>query len=161
MRDIKNNKSTFWPGLLFFVCGLALCGTTFYFSFGGIIKKWQFDSSVEAIKIDENEHYERVSSDNSNRKRKQIMYSPSYTYVVDGTERVCKADISYGYKVNKKYNKVYYDSKNPSDCMIEYLVYPDPLVYIAFGLSLFMPIAGFQMMTGNNYLKKKKTVKLL
>ena len=48
------------------------------------------------------------------------MYSPVYTYEVNGKTYKCESTSSSSIYPSNDNKKVYYDSKNPSNCMTKY-----------------------------------------
>ena len=71
----------------------------------------EFDSQIEAYKIDANETYDSDSG---------YMYYPIYYFKVNEKEYECKAKSGSSTYPKEKKNKVYYDSKNPKKCKTEY-----------------------------------------
>lgn len=47
------------------------------------------------------------------------MYSPIYTYMVDGKKYVCKSNFSSSIKPSKEPRKIFYNSQMPEDCFAE------------------------------------------
>lgn len=82
---------------------------------GGLISSYtkanSMDSTTSSTKVEVNSHRD---SDGS------ILYSPTYYYMVDGREYSCSSSSSSSINPGTSNKTVYYDSKNPSNCMTEY-----------------------------------------
>lgn len=103
----KNNKKN---NIIVYLCIILFAGVGIYLTFfAGNTKK--FDRRTEAFKIEVEEKYD---SDEG------TMYQPIYYYQVKGKEYECESKSSSSIYPNKKKNKVYYDSKNPTKCLTEY-----------------------------------------
>ena len=161
MYDIKTNSGLkdIIFGLIFFVGGCVLVILAIFLCFGGRIKKAQLDSSVKAVEISENKH--NVGRDTSTTRTDDttVMYSPSYTYIVDGIEYECKVNLNLSSPVKEEYDTVYYDSKNPHDCLTEYQLKPSFFYYVFLVLSFLMPLSGLQIF--KNYFTNSKKMKKL
>lgn len=151
MYDInyRNLRKGISFGLIFFIIGLFFLLIIGYVTFGGIIKKMFMDSSVEAYKIEEN-----CSSDEDSTS-----CYPIYSYRVNSNRYTCKVIGSVGSSVNKKYNKVYYDSKNPSDCVVEYSTKPNFIIIIFLFIPIISVAIGLRHIV--NTIKKIRKVKYL
>ena len=102
-KDNKNNILTFLIVVLIFgIIGIYL---TFFYS-----NTSKYDSKIKAYQIDENEKWD---SDGS-------MYYPIYYFKVKGKEYQCKSKSGSNRAPNKNKNIVYYDSKNPENCLTEF-----------------------------------------
>ena len=127
----NNNKKN---NILIYLCILLFAGIGIYLSFfAGNTKK--FDRRTEAFKIEPNERYD--SDDGT-------MYQPVYYFQVKGKEYECESKSSSSSYPNKKKNKVYYDSKNPTKCLTEYdkssSAFGGIICLIAAGVMLFLII---------------------
>lgn len=127
----KNNKKN---NIIIYLCIILFAGVGVYLTFfAGNTKK--FDRRTEAYKIEVEEKYD---SDEG------TMYQPIYYYQVKGKEYECESKSSSSIYPNKKKNKVYYDSKNPTKCLTEYDKSSSGvggiLCFIASGVMLFLMI---------------------
>ena len=53
------------------------------------------------------------------RNSDTTMYSPLYTYMVNGKKYVCKSNFSSSIKPSKEPRKIFYNSQMPEDCFAE------------------------------------------
>ena len=137
----KNNKKN---NIIIYLCIILFAGVGVYLTFfAGNTKK--FDRRTEAFKIEVEEKYD---SDEG------TMYQPIYYYQVKGKEYECESKSSSSIYPNKKKNKVYYDSKNPTKCLTEYdkssSEFGGILCFIASGLMLFFMIKKPGQNSNNN-----------
>lgn len=96
--------------VLLFLSIAIFAGAGLYLTFfNGSTSK--FDSQIEAYKIEPNESYDSDSG---------YIYHPIYYFKVNEKEYVCKAKTGSSTYPKESKNKVYYDSKNPKKCKIEY-----------------------------------------
>lgn len=107
-KNMKKGKKIFYiflaAGLLF----LFIIGGIFIFS---IIKLNSLDSTVLSNSVEVKSYVD----DEGN-----TMYSPVYYYEVNGESYICDSNGSSSHNPGTKNKTVYYDSKNPSNCMTEY-----------------------------------------
>lgn len=113
MFDI--NTKNVKKGRRFFYIFLA-AGILFLFTFGGIfvsniVKLNSLDSTVLSTRVEVKSY---VNDEGS------TMYSPIYYYEVNGQNYSCSSNASSSNNPGTQNKKVYYDSKNPSNCMTEY-----------------------------------------
>ena len=107
-KNVKKGKSFF---LIFLLAGLF-----FLLIFGGIIvagkvKKNSLDSQTTSTRVEIRTHEDDEGS---------TLYSPTYYYEVNGQEYSCSSNSSSSINPGKSNKTVYYDSKNPSNCMTQY-----------------------------------------
>jgi len=86
----------------------------------------------------------------------RTMYSPIYYYEVNGQNYSCSSNTSSSNNPGTKNKNVYYDSKNPSNCMTEY---SKSINYIIL-ISLLLPII-FILVAVINIRKVNKRVKVI
>ncbi len=65
----------------------------------------------------------RVKVRTSRDSKGEIVYSPEYYYTVDGNNYMCSSDISSNSNPESTNKKIYYNSKDPSMCMVENSMY--------------------------------------
>lgn len=113
MYDInyKNVRKGYMLGSIFIGVSIIFFIVFGFFIFNGAVKKSKMDSEVEAYKIEENCRLDDEG---------ETMCSPIYYYRVDNIDYVCKNSFSSNKRVSSELNKVYYDSKNPNNCVTEY-----------------------------------------
>lgn len=113
MYDIntKNVKKGFTFYFIFLIVGLLML---IIFSFLLIC------NYVRLNKYDEKTISTRVVVDSYIDSDESIQYSPTYYYRVDGREYLCSSDSSSNIRPSNSNKFVYYDSKNPSNCITEY-----------------------------------------
>ena len=71
-----------------------------------------------------------------------IMYSPIYYYEVDGIEYACPSNSSSSSRPKTDNVNVYYDSKNPEDCMTDYSKSVTKYMYIGVFIGVILTIVG-------------------
>lgn len=141
--DIKVSRarSGLGFGLIFFAAGLLFFVIFGAVGIGNINKKNSFDGEAKAIDIVWSSHYD---SDNG------TMYTPTYTYEVDGQQYFCRSNSSSSSQSGAK-GIVYYNVNNPSQCMTDF----DSNTTTIFLIFLFLPI--IFMLVGGNQMKKALT----
>ena len=104
-------------------------GIYFTFIFGNTKK---YDEVAFATNIEPNEYYD--ADDN-------LLYKPIYTFKVKGVAYTCTSKSGSSFTPKEDKNKVYYDSKDPSNCMVEYEKSNNKVAgivcLIAFGIILY------------------------
>ena len=106
IKNVKKGRSFFY---IFLVLGIV-----FLLIFGGFftlnaIKVNSLDSKVLSSSVDVQSHIDNEG---------YTMYSPVYHYEVNGRKYSCKS-VSSSNNPGTKNKNVYYDSKNPSNCMTQ------------------------------------------
>lgn len=91
--------------IILYTCTIVFTVISIYLIFFSDNTK-KYDSKTEAYNI--------VDDSNDNT------YNPIYFYIVDGKEYTCTSKVGSSKKSDKKKNMVYYDSKNPENCITEY-----------------------------------------
>lgn len=135
--NIKNVKK----GKNFYLISL-LIGLSFFVIVGGVvifnnIKLNRLDSETTSTRVD-------ITSRISDGAR---MYSKVYYYEVDGKEYGCTSSMSSNVYPDKKNGIVYYDSKEPSNCISEYSKSGNNIIFIFLLIPLlFIVIAIINMM---------------
>lgn len=130
LKNVKKGKG--------FYCVFLIFGILFLLAFGGIfalniIKENSLDSKVISTSVE-------VKSYINNEGH--TMYTPIYHYEVDGRKYNCRSSVSSSKNPETKNKKVYYDSKNPSNCMTQdskffnyimliFLIIPVVFIYVA------------------------------
>lgn len=109
--DISNLKK----GKKFYFSFLAV-GVLLFLIIGGIlifsyIKLISLDSKTISTRVDVNR---RIGDEGG------TMYSPIYYYEVNGKSYSCSSRVSSNINPGTENKTVYYDSKNPSECVTEY-----------------------------------------
>lgn len=146
--NLKNTKKGYLIGIILFLAGIFFLIIMSWMTFGDIIKKLSLDSSIVATRIDDNC---RTNSEGD------YFCSPIYYYEVDGFEYTCKVSYSSSSSVSSKQNKVYYDSKNPSDCVTDYTAKPQVYMYLFCLFPLIFVIVGMhQILKVNKKIKRAK-----
>ena len=127
-------------------------GLLFLLVFGGILvfktlKLNGLDSSVMSNKVE----IETSTDDDAS-----TLYSPTYYYRVNGEKYVCQSGESSSINPGTDNKIVYYDSKNPSDCMTEYSKDSNKI----FAIFLIVPLA-LILISIINMIKIRKRIKLI
>ena len=108
VKNVKKGRSFFYIFLVIGLFFLFIIVGIFIFS---IIKFNSLDSSVLSTSVEVQSHINDEGS---------VMYSPVYYYEVDSQNYSCASSASSSVKPSTQNNTVYYDSKDPSNCMTEY-----------------------------------------
>ena len=113
MYDIntKNIRKTNTFHLLTLLVGLISFIIFSYIVFLNYKKQYNLDSKTLSTKIEVNATYDDEGS---------LMYSPIYYYEVNGKNYTCHSNSSSSLNPGTKNKNVYYDSKNPSNCLTEF-----------------------------------------
>lgn len=84
-------------------------------------QKKALDSSTQSVEVTYSSYISRHSNNRRHgyRSSSQKMYTPIYHYIVDGKPYVCKSNSASNLKPSNKPKTIYFDSKNPEDCMID------------------------------------------
>ena len=86
-----------------------------------IIMRWVYISSVKKAKrLDSTVTSTSVEVKSYISDEGNTMYSPVYTYEVNGKTYKCESTSSSSIYPSNDNKTVYYDSKNPSNCMTKY-----------------------------------------
>lgn len=107
-ENVKKGKLFF---MVFFFAGLLFLVVMCSFGIPIIVKYKSLDSSVTSSRVEVRSYLNDES---------EFMYSPTYYYKVDETTYSCKSNTSSSVDPGTDNKTVYYDSKNPSDCITEY-----------------------------------------
>ena len=104
-----NRNYTLKDKIFLFIATVIFCaiGVYYTFVFGNPSK---YDSNTHAFQITAEEG---LDSDNNK------IYYPVYHFHANGKIYTCKAETSRGTASSKKNDMVYYDSKNPNNCLAE------------------------------------------
>lgn len=132
IKNVSNGKKVYYFlvafGFIFFGVGLA-------FFVVGFIKDESLDSEVMADRVEVNS---RVNSEGS------TMYSPIYYFDVNGVGYTCSTGFSSSSYPETEDVIVYYDSRDPSNCLTEYSKSNSVLVLLIFGgIGLLVMVRGF------------------
>lgn len=141
-KFVKKGKKMF---SLFFIIGFIFLIILGSIGIGGLIKKNRMDSTVMSTRVEISSHYD----DDGN-----TMYSPTYYYKVNGEEYACRSTSSSSIYPGDDNKLVYYDSKNPKDCISEYGTKSN-VIFIAFMALplLFIGIGVYQFIKINKRVK--------
>ena len=154
VKNVKKGRSFFY---LFLFLGIFFFIVMTVYSVSSIIKLKSFDSSVTSTNVEVKSY---ISDEGD------IMYSPVYSYVVDGGDYVCTSGMSSTVNPGNSNKTVYYDSSNPSNCMTEYSKSGNNfLLFFTLLPILFIIVAGVNINKVNKRVKKilelNKTGKLV
>ena len=142
--DRQNIKKGFKFYGIFLGLGLVLSIIICYIFVAPMIKKNSYNSSVIAKNI------EVIGKKNN---KNVVYYSPRYYFVYNGDEFVCESNLSStSVDTNKKL--VYFDSKNPTDCMTEHDATSEKWVML---ILVFLPV-GFIIVGVKGFWGIKKTL---
>lgn len=123
-KNIKKGRKFYFlfsiVGVFFFIILLTL-------AFGGQFKKMAMDSEVIADSIDENCHNDSDSG---------YLCSPVFHYTVNNNKYSCHILGSSSFQLSPNHKNVYYETKNPANCVTDYSV-KTPLI---LKLSILLPI---------------------
>lgn len=149
-KNVKKGKNIFY---IFLLVGFLFFAIIFGVLISSIIKLKSLDATTLSTRVEIRSH---ISDDGA------TMYSPIYFYEVRGVEYSCSSSSSSSIHPGKDNKMVYYNSKNPSECMSEYsksnnyfflLFLLLPILFI--GISVFNIIKINKRVKAINELNKK------
>ena len=76
------------------------------------------------------------------------MYSPLYTYMVEGKKYVCKSNFSSSIKPSKEPRKIFYNSQMPEDCFAERGKQENALLMVFTIIPIILILLGVATMFG-------------
>lgn len=144
LKNVKKGRGFFF--MFFFI------GFMFLVIIGGIfvstlIKINNLDSETISSRVDVKSHRDSEGS---------TMYSPVYYFRVNGIEYSCDSTSSSSINPGDKNKTVYYDSKDPSNCMTEFSKSNNALLLLPMLIPLlFIGIAVY------NFIKIEKRIKAI
>ena len=142
--NIKKERKFFYP---FFIAGLLFLIAMAWLYISQIIKLKSLDSSVMSIGVDIKSY---VNDEGRN------MYTAVYIYEVNGEIYECGSRYSSSVYPSNNNKNVYYDSKNPLNCMSEYSKSGNNILLIC----MLLPIV-FIVMASVNINKVNKRLKII
>lgn len=142
--NIKKERKFFYP---FFIAGLLFLIAIGWLYISQIIKLKSLDSSVMSIGVDIKSY---VNDEGRN------MYTAVYIYEVNGEIYECGSRYSSSVYPSNSNKNVYYDSKNPLNCMSEYSKSGNNILLIC----MLLPIV-FIVMASVNINKVNKRLKVI
>ena len=107
-KNVKKGKRFFYIFLLVGLLFLVILGLIYISS---IVRLKSMDSTVTSTSVEVRSYVDDEGS---------TMYSPVYSYEVNGENYTCGSNSSSSIYPGTDNKTVYYDSKNPSNCMTEY-----------------------------------------
>lgn len=143
-KNVKKGKNIFY---IFLLLGFIFFIIIFGILISSIIKLKSLDATTLSTRVDIKSH---IDDDGAK------MYSPIYYYEVNGIEYSCPSSGSSSVRPSTDNKIVYYDSKNPSECMSEYSKSSN-LILLIF---LLLPII-FIVVSIINIIKINKRVKAI
>lgn len=147
--NLKKVKSGRLFGIIFLVFGILFLVIFGAAIFSQIIKKNSLDSEVQSHSIE----WEKIVDEDEGG----ITYSPTYYYKVNNIEYSCESTTSSNIKSGK--GIVYYDSKNPANCMTDFEKTLDIFLLVFLLIPIIFIIIGYCQI--KSYFKKLKMVKSL
>lgn len=143
LKNVKNKRKS---GIMFLAVGILFLAVFGYLAFSTMSKKAGFDSEVKASKVEWSSRYDEEEDSTT--------YSPIYYYTVSGVEYTCDSNVSSSIKSGK--GIVYYDSKDPSNCITDFETSTNYFVLIFLLLPLLFIGIGISQI--KNSIKKSKLV---
>lgn len=152
MYDInfKNTRKGNSIYLIFLFVGIVLM-----IAFGLVI----ISSNNKLKNLDSTVTSSRVEISTYKSEKGGIMYSPIYYYEVEGIEYACPSNSSSSSRPKTDNVNVYYDSKNPEDCMTDYSKSVTKYMYIGVFIGVILTIVGVAIIIKSE--KKIKKIKEL
>jgi len=144
IKYVKKGKRFFYVFLMAGIFFLLLIGEVFV---SNIIKLNSLDSSVLSSSVEVSSYIDDEGS---------VMYSPTYHYEVNGQNYICDSNSSSSNHPGMENKQVYYDSKDPSNCMTEYSTSSNNMILIF----LIIPIV-FILIGVINIRKINKRIKII
>ena len=129
-KSIKKGRKLFY---IFLVVGIILTAIFLLIFINSITKKNSLKGKVSADYIEPNQHYDDDGS---------VLYSPVYHYTVNGKEYECGTSGVSSSKRPGSSGVVYYNIKNPSDCMTDYNSSISYFLLIGVGLGVVFGVIG-------------------
>jgi len=148
--NFKNTRKGYLFGLLFFSIGIVTLLLLSWVTFGGMIKKISLDAQTQATHIENNCHTDSEGD---------YLCSPVFYYNVNGERFTCRTEYSSSIGVSASQRKVYYDSKNPQNCVTDYEVKKPIYMYLFILIPLIFIVVGIVLMS--KVRKKIKKMKFL
>ena len=149
--DYKNLKAGYSFFAIFLAMGMLFVIVFGYFSWGGAIKKIGKDGIAECIKVD----IKTIDGE------EDTTYKPTFYYKVDGTTYAYT--LPYSTNVNlsgmKKNKYIYYDLKNPSNCVSAYEAEINSTGILILVFTSIFPLIGI-IGISSTYKNVKKVKKL-
>lgn len=141
-KNVKKGKN--FP-LIFFVAGSFL----FVLMVGIIVSSYVKLNSLDSETISKEVKIKSYVDDEG-----KIMYSPIYYYRVNGVDYTCSSNFSSSTNPGTQNKTVYYDSKNPSNCMTEHSKSSNSILLIFMMIPiLFIVVSVIQIKKINKRLK--------
>lgn len=144
IKNVKKGRNFY---LIFLLLGLLFLLIICSILTLNFIKLKSLDSNTLSNRVEVNSHYDDEGA---------ILYSPIYYYSVDGRNYVCNSSSSSSINPGTTNKKVYYDSKNPSNCMTEYSK-SNSLIFLVF---MILPLV-FILIGVINIKKVNKRIKII
>lgn len=108
IKNVKKGKRFYY---MFFLVGLVFMAIIGYVYISSILKLKSLDSNVISSSVVVKSYINDEGT---------TMYSPVYYYEVNGESYTCGSNSSSSINPGNENKTVYYDSKNPSNCMTKY-----------------------------------------
>lgn len=143
-KNVKKEKNIFY---IFFLVGIIMLIVMGWLYISSVIKAKSLDSTVTSTSVEVKSYI----SDEGN-----TMYSPVYTYEVNGQTYKCGSTSSSSIYPSSDNKTVYYDSTNPSNCMTEYSKFGNTILIFC----LLIPIV-FIVIAVINITKVNKRLKII
>lgn len=122
--DIKNVKKGRAFNWIFIGFGLLFLAIMLIIFFGSILNRNSLDSQTMSTSVSPNRHLDDDGD---------YVYSPIFSYEVGGHTYTCTSGASSSIGPGENPHVIYYDSKDPSNCMSDYAENIDWLILL-FGL---------------------------
>ncbi len=131
--NIKKGRRFYY---VFLAAGLFFLSILASIYISTIVSKNTLDSSTISTRVSVRQH-------TSSRSSANMLYSPVYYFEVNGEEYICPSTSSSSIYPGTENKTVYYNSKNPEECMTEYTISSNttllfaiilPLIFIVFSL---------------------------
>lgn len=107
-KNVKKGKKIF---LFFLIVGIIFMIIIGKVVFSNILKYKSLDASILSTKVEINSYYNDEGT---------LLYEPTYYYNVNGKDYFCTSSTSSSINPGTNNKTVYYDSKNPTNCLTEY-----------------------------------------
>ena len=147
LKVIKKGRKFF---SIFLIAGIIFLVILLAILFSNKNKLDSLDSQTTSISVDV-----RTSRDDDGN----TLYSPTYYYIVNNNPYTCPSNSSSSIYPGTTNKTVYYDSKNPANCMTEYSKSSNKILLIALILPILFIIVA--VVNFNKINKRVKTVKEL
>ena len=138
MKKKKDNKMRIKKGLSCILVGSVFLGFCYFMIKMDENRMTNLDSSTNSIK----------TTYTTKKSKDSIMYTPHFTYIVNGQKYVCTSNFSSSIKPSTKPRKIFYNSQDPQDCYPQKETLENTFFYVFLIFPILFIIVGFASIFG-------------